>query len=217
MKRGHLIIIEGMDGAGKTTAITHASAYLQSKGHDVLPMSSWLSNPFSHLARQVVTDKGSEPHPIATLSAAIAAVNYSYYQYVTKQVESGKTVLLDRGPRASLALQVWPDKKLYPELLKMWQASFSNYAYDLELVFVTNHELAKERIAQRSGSLDRIESKSNTWHDLAREGYVFKKEKQDIIINDSSLEKLLSKVTMRLESYLDSRVAGYMLSDFSHI
>lgn len=217
MKQGHLIIIEGMDGAGKTTSIDYIKQHLEELGHDVAVMSSWLSNPFSHLARQVVTDKTKEPNAVATLCVAMAAVNLSYYHYVLPAVHAGKTVLLDRGPRASLALQVWPYEADNPQLLEMWRACFKDYRFDLELSFVTDHIKAQERVMARSGELDRIESKSSLWHDLARAGYMHKKDKRDIIVNDSSLDGLRLQGIAAVDRYLQSGECGKQRNNYGLI
>lgn len=201
MERGKLIIFDGMDGAGKTVSIENAIVFLNKRGHDAVKMSSWLCSDYSKAARAFVTSEQNSICPITTLLVAAAAVNHSYNTAIKTLLDEGKTVLLDRGPRSSLALQVWPYMASNPQLLALWNAAFSNYICDLELSFVTDAKKAKERAIARDGKLDAIESMSEDWQMIAREAYIYEKYPIDVIRNYGTLDDLKSTVEHALSFY----------------
>lgn len=201
MKKGKLIIIDGMDGSGKTRSMEQIVKLLKGRGHDPVVTSSWLSSELGIAARKIVTSEQGEDCAVTTLAIACAAVTHAYTHHIKPLLEQGKTVVLDRGPRSSLALQVWPYKDKHPELLSLWNAAFSRYQCDLELCFVTGLKEAKERLLARDGSLDRIEGKDENWHYLARQAYIYEKYPIDVVHNYGTLEELELTVKTAIDFY----------------
>lgn len=199
MYPGKLIVVDGMDGAGKTTAIDYMKQELKRRDIDAEVVSVWLTNPFSHLCRSVIVRPEQGLHPVEALSVAIAGVLHSYHQHVVPLLEQGKTVLLDRGPRSSLALQVapyvdssvWFSKAHAPALATIWNAAFEHFHIDREISLVIDANVAAERMLSRSGKLDGIEAKGVDWHANTRYAYTVDKRPEDIVENNGQLSTLM--------------------------
>ena len=189
MYPGKLIVVDGMDGAGKTTAIDYMKQELKRRDIDASIVSVWLTNPFSHHCRGTIVRPEQGLHPMEALSIAAAGVLHSYHQHVVPLLKEGRIVLLDRGPRSSLALQVYPH--MSDELMTVWTNVFKHFHIDREISLVVDAKLAAERMMARSGKLDGIEAKGVQWHQATRDAYTIGKNPEDVIENNCDLNVLL--------------------------
>ena len=162
---GKFIIVDGMDGAGKTTAIAHLVELHERMGLPVKTFNVWTSTTFGSNARKEIVNKAQVLHPHVSTSMAISAVLHCYHSVVKPTLAQGYSVILDRGPRASYTLQVCDAVEAADEIpLSLWRIGFSNMIPDEEIVILCDPEMALRRCLRRDGVLDGVESRGVEYH-----------------------------------------------------
>jgi dTMP kinase len=105
MKRGALVVIEGQDGVGKTTAIQGVGAALQSAGHEVI----YIREPGGTVPGERIRDilKDSSFHLDARAEALLFAAGRAQLarEVIEPALERGAIVISDRSFLSSLAYQ----------------------------------------------------------------------------------------------------------------
>ena len=102
--RGILVVVEGVDGVGKTTAIHSAYNQLKALGYDVVKTSEsaksveGIDNTFaSILVSQVREMYTQEQADATTQSLMINAARRAHYQNVIEPLlKAGKVIIMDR-------------------------------------------------------------------------------------------------------------------------
>lgn len=193
-RKGKFIIIDGMDGAGKTTSLEILKRKHEELGIPVKEVNVWSATRFGTAARKEVTDASQTLNPEAATLMAIAAVLHCYHSVVIPLLNEGYNVLLDRGPRSSYALQVADELEAGNDTpLSLWRIGFSNVVPDHEIVMLCDAETALKRCVERSGELDGIEARGVEYHQSRAEIYSQSfPGKPDLIVirNEGSLESL---------------------------
>ena len=103
--RGHLITIEGIDGAGKTTLAAALAAALREQGHDVLAVREPGGVALAERIRALVMNPISEVSPRAEALLYAAARAQLVGELIEPALGTGRLVLLDRFTDSSLAYQ----------------------------------------------------------------------------------------------------------------
>jgi dTMP kinase len=57
---GKFITLEGIEGAGKSTAARHVAGFLRARGHGVLATREPGGTPLAERVRQIVLERGTE-------------------------------------------------------------------------------------------------------------------------------------------------------------
>lgn len=163
--KGKFIIVDGMDGAGKTTAISHLVELHEQMGIPVKMFNVWTATTFGSNARKEIVNPNQTLHPHVSTSMAISAVLHCYHSVVKPALEQGFSVILDRGPRASYTLQVCDAVEAADEVpLSLWRIGFSNMIPDEEIVLLCSPEVALQRCLKRDGVLDGVEARGVEYH-----------------------------------------------------
>ena len=101
-----LIVLEGGDGAGKTTAIEQIRQFLQDRGEKVVCSREPGGTPLAEAIRQLLLDVRTEPVAAHTeLLLMFAARAQHVQEFIVPQLQAGGWVLLDRFTEASYAYQ----------------------------------------------------------------------------------------------------------------
>jgi dTMP kinase len=124
-----LIVLEGLDGAGKSTQVKLLSEYFQKQGEDVFFMHfPQLNSPFfgEMISAFLRGDYGdvNQVHP-QLVASLYAGDQWTASFEIKKQLESKKVVILDRYVYSNLAYQcakLHTDKE--KEYLRKWILSF---------------------------------------------------------------------------------------------
>ncbi|MDF5756570.1 dTMP kinase [Spongiactinospora sp. TRM90649] len=101
MSGGLFIAVEGPNGVGKTTAVTHLAARLDADGRNVHVTTEPSGTPFGRLIR---ASEGALTG--RALALAVAADRYAHLEAeILPALEAGKVVISDRYVQSSLVLQ----------------------------------------------------------------------------------------------------------------
>ncbi|MDQ6607120.1 MAG: dTMP kinase [Actinomycetota bacterium] len=171
MKRGTMITIEGLDGAGKTTLAASLQPALAERGLDVRLMREPGGVEAAERVRELVKD------PALVVGARAEALLYAAAraQLVEQALEpllaSGTSILLDRFVDSSLAYQ-GAGRGLGIEAIRaINQFATGGLTPDRTLLLTIEPNEGKARSRARTGPLDRLEREHDEFFARIAEAY----------------------------------------------
>lgn len=159
-KRGKLIVVEGPDGAGKTTLCRSLSKVLGERGLDVVLLREPGGVPLSEQIR-VILKGATDDHPLDERAETLlfcAARAQLCRQVIEPALAEGKWVLLDRFHGSTIVYQ-----GILRGLGPAEVAAVSRFATaglpdpDLTLILEVSPQTARSRIEDRAEASDRLE------------------------------------------------------------
>jgi dTMP kinase len=139
---GRLIVVEGIDGSGKSTQIELLQNYLRLKGYGVL-LNVWNSSPeISPIIRKAKKKQTLTPYAFSLLHAA--DFSYRYTHEILPALKAGKVVLSDRYIYTAVA------RDCARGIPKPWLISNFRFAIrpDLTFFFRVDPAVSYDRITQ---------------------------------------------------------------------
>jgi dTMP kinase len=172
MIQGRFVVIEGLEGAGKTTAIQTVHKWLQDHGHPVVQTREPGGTPLAEQIRTLVKSVQQEAvSPVTELLLMYAARAQLLNNVIRPALARGDWVLADRHDLSSRAYQGGgrqiPDQVLDP----IRQLVLAELRPDLTLYLDIDPVIGLER-ARARGELDRIEQEQLAFFQRARAKYL---------------------------------------------
>lgn len=172
MKKGQFVVVEGLEGAGKTTAIATVKHWLQQQGHTVVqtrePGGTKLAEQIRTLVKSV-QDESMAPETELLLMYAARVQLLS--QVIRPALERGDWVLGDRHDLSSRAYQ-GGGRQLDEQLINsIRHAVLGDTKPDFTLYLDIDPAIGLERARVR-GELDRIELEQLTFFQRTRAKYL---------------------------------------------
>lgn len=205
---GKFIVIEGLEGAGKTTAKeTVVNVLHQHNIHDLVFTREPGGTPLAESLRTLIKD-GTEGEVItdkAELLMLYAARVQLVENIIKPALAAGKWVVGDRHDLSSQAYQGGGrglDKHLMAALKSTVLGEFKP---DLTLYLDLSPEIGLQRARQR-GALDRIEKESLAFFERTRQRYLELAEQDDSIVTINA-EQTLENVTADIQRALTAWLA----------
>lgn len=179
MARGKLITFEGVEGAGKTTQLARAAAYLAGRGVDVVTAREPGGTAVGEQVRAVLLSPDNAAlAPLAELFLYLAARAQLVAEVVAPALAAGKFVLLDRYVHSTLAYQGYglrvdlggasPAENV-ARLRALCRAAAAEAWPDRVIVLELPPEEGLARLA--GAAPDRIEARDLAFHRRVREGF----------------------------------------------
>ena len=173
-RRGWFITFEGPEGAGKTTQVDRAAAYLATRGTDVLvtrePGGTWLGE---RLREVLLARTGGNAPTDATTDALLfdAARRQLVTEVIRPTIEAGRTVLCARFADSTLAYQGFGAGVSLDRLEELEQAATDGLKPDLTILLDVSPEIGLQRKAP--GEVTRFEAEFDlAFHRRVREGFL---------------------------------------------
>lgn len=171
--KGKFIVIEGLEGAGKSTAIATVKSWLEKQGRQVVctrePGGTPLAEQLRTLVKQV--DLHEQLAPETELLLMYAARVQLLRNVIEPALAAGNWVLADRHDLSSRAYQ-GGGRQLGDTLINtLRQAVLGNTQPDLTLYLDIDPALGLARAAHR-GELDRIELEQLAFFERTRAKYL---------------------------------------------
>lgn len=172
MKTGKFIVVEGLEGAGKSTAMSQIQQILSEQGISFITTREPGGTPLAEKMREIVKAE-TEEH--LTAEAELLLMYASRIQLIDNVIKpalaEGKWVIGDRHDMSSLAYQgggrQLPDSLLLP----IRNAVLKDFAPDLTILMDLDPRVGLSRAAAR-GELDRIERMDMGFFDRTRNVYL---------------------------------------------
>lgn len=202
--QGKFIVIEGLEGAGKSTAIATVKAWLETKGRQVVCTREPGGTPLAEQLRTLV--KQADPQEQIAPETELLLMYASRVQLLRNVIEpalsEGQWVLADRHDLSSRAYQ-GGGRQLGDSLINtLRQAVLGATRPDLTLYLDIDPALGLARAAHR-GELDRIEQEQLAFFERTRAKYLqIAATEPGIVVIDAG--QALAEVQQALQQALDN-------------
>lgn len=169
---GKFIVIEGLEGAGKSSAIASVVTHLQAKGVSVETVREPGGTPLAESLRALVKQKWDEcVSPITELLLMYASRVQLIENAVKPALAKHRWVIGDRHDLSSRAYQ-GGGRQLGDELLQQIHAiTLADFKPDLTILLDVDEERGLRRALER-GELDRIEEEDLAFFQRTRQTYL---------------------------------------------
>jgi len=162
------VTFEGIDGAGKSTHLARAEAWLRERGHDVLVTREPGGTPLAETLRELVL---REPMDTLTESLLVFAARRDHLQRcIEPALARGQVVLCDRFTDATFAYQGGGRGMPLAVLSQLEQWVQQGRQPDLTVWFDLDAAIAAER-RRAARAPDRFEVQDRDFFERVREGY----------------------------------------------
>lgn len=170
---GLFVVVEGGDGAGKTTQLDLLQRWLQEQGHDVERTREPGGTTVGESIRELVLEHGRgevDPRTEALLFAASRAAHVA--QRIRPAVRRGAIVLCDRYIDSSIAYQGAGRGLGVEDVASINSWATEGLVPDLTILLDVEPSTAARRRAEREGAADRIESADEAFHGVLRAAFL---------------------------------------------
>jgi dTMP kinase len=165
------ITFEGVDGAGKSTQVELLLQYLDQKGITYLFTREPGGTPLAEHIREILLDPKHAGMSVITEAYLFAASRADHVNHVIRPaLEAGKVVLCDRYIDSSMVYQGYAGGMPLELLTQINDMATGALKPHRTIVFDLPLLVAKERRAAQGA--DRMEQKSEWFHQQVREGYL---------------------------------------------
>jgi dTMP kinase len=153
---GLFIVVEGPEGAGKSTLVRWLADRFQGEGRPVVTVREPGGTPVAEAARKVVLHFPQELAPAEELFLFLLARAHVVRTVIRPALEAGQVVLADRFELSTMAYQVAGGGLPYDEVARANRMATGGLVPDLTLVLDVPLAVGRERHARcRTGSSDR--------------------------------------------------------------
>lgn len=210
-RRGKYILVEGMEGAGKSTVIAAMEAQLRELGVPFITVAEPGSTALGQALRTIVKEAEYPIDPVAEAMLFAAARRQLLKEVVEPALAKGISVLSDRGLGSSYAYQGGA-RGCYNQVLDLASITFDvvDQVYDLTFYLDIPADVGLAR-AKARGALDRIEQEGPEFFDVVETYYrdIFARTEiagyfgeVRLIDATQSMEDVAEAVTDQLRSFL---------------
>ena len=202
--KGRFIVLEGGEGAGKTTV---ASFLQKTFPAEKLLVTQAGGSPFGQkLKALLVSDEAASSIPESRFSLAWAAHVDHIRQIITPTVSKGVHIVSDRFDASTFAYQVWGEEALHlTDLFWQLRKNFLRGTVPDLYIFLdvgTREGFAHLRKVRKV--LDHIEKRPLAFHERVREGYreFFKQMPHVVVDANRPLEEVQKEVLAIIKKHL---------------
>ena len=202
---GKFVVIEGLEGAGKSSAIASIVSHLQAKGIRTETVREPGGTPMAEAIRELVKQRWEEQVQPATELLLMYASRVQLVKTVIEPaLKDGVWVIGDRHDLSSQAYQ-GGGRELGADVLKQLKTiALGSFAPDLTLYLDVDEETGLQR-ARGRGELDRIEEEDIEFFRRTRARYLelAKRDPNIVIINaNQEMLKVHQAILRALEEHL---------------
>lgn len=157
MTTGRFVVVEGPDGAGKTTLVRALAERVRAAGREVVEVREPGGTPVAEACRAIVLDPAHPVGPVGELFLMLAARADLVATVIRPAVARGALVLSDRFDLSTLAYQVAGRGLPESDVRRANALATGGLTPDLTIVLDLPADVARQRRAEAGKALDRIE------------------------------------------------------------
>lgn len=166
------IVVEGPEGAGKSTLVRWLAERLLAQGHPVQAVREPGGTPVAEAARQLALQSRHEMSPAAELFLILAARADLVAQVIQPALDEGKIVLADRFDLSTLCYQVAGRGLAREDVEAALRLARGGLVPDITLVLDVTVAVGRERQRKDGKTRDRFEREDDAFHERVRRSYV---------------------------------------------
>lgn len=199
MNKGRMIVVDGSNGAGKSTIIKSIENHLKSLDMEVVVTREPGGTVISEKIREIVlSPETPEMCDITELMLFAAARAQHVKEKIVPALEAGKMVVSDRFDAATISFQHY-GRGLPLELInQLNNIALDGFKVDLNIILDLDPVEGLERVKSRGSELDRMEKAEMGFLHKARNGYLQQARNDpdhfSVIDASQSLEKVIADV-----------------------
>jgi dTMP kinase len=168
---GTFVVVEGPEGAGKSTLVRALGARLLADGIRVLQVREPGGTPVAEAARKVALRSRHEISPAAELFLILAARADLIARVIRPALEEGQVVLADRFDLSTRAYQVAGRGLADADVDAALRLATGGLTPGLTLVLDVPIDVGRERQRRARKVQDRFEREDDAFHERVREAY----------------------------------------------
>lgn len=172
MATGCFIVLEGPEGAGKTTLAAALVARMRRDGLEVVSIREPGGTPVAEALRGELLDRDREWTPEAELLYMVTARADLVTHVIRPALAAGKVVLSDRYDLSTMAYQGAGRGLPMEQVRWVNRAATGGLVPDLTLVLDLDPAIGRARQAAAGKGADRLERESAAFHDRVAAAYV---------------------------------------------
>ena len=169
--KGMFVVVEGPEGAGKSTLSRWLAAQLLADGRRVLTVRQPGGTPVAEAARKLALNSKHEITPAAELFLFLAARADLVDRVVRPALDDGRIVLADRYDLSTLAYQVAGRGLPRAEVEAALRLATGGLVPDLTLVLDVPVHVGRARQRRARKERDRFEGQDDAFHERVRQAY----------------------------------------------
>jgi len=177
------IVIEGVEGAGKTSLVEKISKYLNEKELSNICTREPGATTFGKQVRALILDSKEEIGSLSELFLFAADRANHISEVIKPALDKGSWVICDRYTDSTLAYQGYGRGISIPLVENINNIATSGLKPDLTFLLDLDVEVGLKRVAKRGVELDRIEQSSLTFHKNVRDGFKSLVTTKHVVIN----------------------------------
>ena len=166
------IVIEGIEGSGKSTLIAGLAEHLEAAGHAVAVTREPGGTSVGDAIRGIFLDRAIAMAPLTEALLVNAARAEHVVRVIRPMLDDGRIVLCDRFSDSTLAYQGYGRGIDLNELHAICATAAGGVEPDLVLVIDVPVSVARARLRERSKAADRIESEDDGFHERVRRAFL---------------------------------------------
>jgi dTMP kinase len=165
------VVVEGPEGAGKSTLVRWLAAQWLAEGRPVLTVREPGGTPVAEAARKLALKSRHEMALAAELFLVLAARADLVERVIRPALDAGQVVLADRFNLSTLAYQVAGRGLARVEVEAALRLATGGLTPDVTLVLDVPVGVGRERQRKARKTQDRFEREDDAFHERVREAY----------------------------------------------
>ncbi len=202
-------VIDGIDGAGKSTQISLLAETLEAEGHSVVKVRDPGGTELSDRIRAVLLSPSTPVSPVAELCLYAAARAQLVQEIIRPALEAGKIVISDRFTWSTFAYQ-GSGRGISPDAIEKLEGIACGGVLPAH-VFVLDLDPAARiaRLSQKGTAPDRLELEGDAFFQRVREGFLEMSrahpESSTVLDASQPLETLRDAIARKVRTLLNSK------------
>jgi len=209
--QGRFITFEGGEGAGKSTQLARAAAWLRERGVDTVVTREPGGTPRAERLRELLLERGEEPMPRSCELLLMFAARATHLEnLVLPAVRRGAWVLCDRFTDATYAYQGGGRGLPVEQIDALVQIVHAGVQPDLTVLLDLPVELGLARARHRNGAdgPDRFETEQLEFFERVREAYLERVRRDPARFRVVDASAVMDEVTVAVCASLGQLLEG---------